>query len=490
MRNRSAAKGKAAEQSHGSYDSKHGDKKMPNLTIAVWAAISIAVVFLFASAVSDNSYDSQRTLRPRSGKKSKKGHGKSKALSFDHKKGFGTGKKTTPCPEEFKKTFWIETKKINQPVARALRMQGWRKTDNSDEAQVIWTYVSTTAWYDDLKPWQRYNHMPGYKLWNSKDTFVTYMLNYAKASGKELPAVPETYRLDNDIELNQFKNRLYNEGGMDIPWVLKKPNVNQGKGIYMLGPNSKDLKDVFDLVEKEKETQNYIIQRYICNEMTINNKKFDFRVFWIVASLDPLIIMYHDGYVRIGNSEYNEKDFSSTTAHLTTHTGLSAEGKGTWDNFIEYVELAKKNNKKLKNIKDPILHVKNQVKQVLGEMAAAFKEGTFNADKISSENGFGFYGADFIIDWELDVFFIEPQHGCGLDEDHQFRVDMHNSLFSEMIEVGDEIWERQERGLPTDNNSLQNLGGYEIAYNDGWMFEYDGYTRSKDKKTCEIAQKK
>jgi hypothetical protein len=258
----------------------------------------------------------------------------------------------------------------------------------------------------------------------------------------------------------------------------------------MLGPQSKDLEAVFDTVEKDKGTQNYIIQRYICNEMTINNKKFDFRIFWVVASLDPLIIMYHDGYLRIGNSEYNEGDFSSTTAHLTTHTGLSAEGKGTWDNFIDYVDEAKKNNKKLKKIKDPILHVKNQVKQVLGEMGAAFKEATFNADKISSENGFGFYGADFIIDWDLDVFFIEPQHGCGLDEDHQFRVDMHNSLFSEMIDATEEIWERQERGLPTDNSNLENLGGYETVYNDGWMFEYDGYSRSKDKKGCEIASKK
>mmetsp|Transcript_4364 Transcript_4364/g.7314 ORF Transcript_4364/g.7314 Transcript_4364/m.7314 type:complete len:495 (+) Transcript_4364:64-1548(+) len=491
MRNRSAAKGKASPHSNGgSYDSKNVDKKIPNLTIVIWAAISIAVVFLFASAISDDSYDSHRTLRPKASKHGKGKKSKGKALSLNHKKGFGTGKKTTPCPEEFKKSFWIETKKINQPVSRALRMQGWEKTDNYEEAQVIWTYASTTDWYDKLKPWQRYNHIPGYKLWNQKDTFVTYMLDYAEKSGKELPAVPETYRLDVDVELNKFKKRLFEGGGIDIPWVLKKPNVNQGKGIYMLGPNTKELENVFDTVEADKDSQNYIIQRYICNEMTINNRKFDFRIFWVVASLDPLIMIYHDGYLRIGNSVYNENDFSSTTAHLTTHTGLSAEGKGTWDNFIDYIEEAKKNNKKLKKIKDPVLHVKNQVKQVLGEMAAAFKEGTFNAEKISSENGFGFYGGDFIIDWDLDVFFIEPQHGCGLDEDHQFRVDMHNSLFSGMIDAAEEIWERQERGLPTDNKSLENLGGYEVVYNDGWMFEYDGYSRSKDKKGCAIATTK
>mmetsp|Transcript_13023 Transcript_13023/g.19166 ORF Transcript_13023/g.19166 Transcript_13023/m.19166 type:complete len:522 (-) Transcript_13023:112-1677(-) len=413
---------------------------------------------------------------------------------FKKKKSYGVAKKTMqPCPEQYKRTFYMEVKKINQPVSRALRMMGWKKTDNYEEAQVIWTYASTSSWYKELKPWQRYNHIPGYKAWNQKDSFVTYMLEYQKKSGKPLPACPETYRLDEKEGLAAFKKRLYKQGGMDIPWVLKKPNVNQGKGIAMLGPNSKELKEVFDYVEEEKEEQNYIIQRYVCNEMTFPpSRKFDFRIFWIVASLDPLVLMYHDGYVRVGNSDYNEGDFSSTTAHLTTHTGLSEEGKGTWDDFDDLVHEAyrrggKEMKKRLKGV-DPLDHVRNQVKQALGEMAAAFQKVTFNADQISSENGFAFYGGDFIIDWDLDVFFIEPQHGCGLDEDHQFRVEMHNSLFTEMIDASYEVWQRQEMGLGLDN--LQHTGGYEVVYNDGWMYEYKGYERNQNKKGCAIPQKK
>jgi hypothetical protein len=221
--------------------------------------------------------------------------------------------------------------------------------------------------------------------------------------------------------------------------------------------------------------------------------------------------MYHDGYLRIGNAEYNENDWSSTTAHLTT---MNAEGKGTWDDFGGFLRDAAKTNKKLRKIRDPLLHVENQVKQVLGEMGAAFKKATFNANKISAENGFGFFCADFIIDWDLDVFFIEPQHGkmlkfgkygsrslahltckgislgCGIDEDHQFRVDMHNSLFTGMIDVTEAIWERQERGLSLKNKFLEQLSNYEVVYNDGWMYEYKGYRHVKNKKGCEISDKK
>ena len=465
------------------FNGKNGATKVPYPSLAVWAAVAGAFLLLVTTFSGKDSFDypASAALRPQ---------WNNQKLSVEHLSGVGHGKKKTPCPPQYKKKFWMERDKINQPVGRALRMQGWEKTDDYQHAQVIWTYTSTNKWYDKLEPWQRYNHLPKYKLFNQKDSFVTYMMAYSDKIGQELPAIPETYRLDVESDLEKFRHRLFKDGGLKIPWVLKKPKVNQGKGITMLGPNTSELKNVLKTVEAEKDVQNYIIQRYVCNEMTINNKKFDFRVFFFVVSLDPLIIMYHDGYLRLGNSEYTEQDFSNTKAHLTTHTYLASEGKATWDQFGEYLADAVKNNEDLKHIKNPVLHVTNQVKHVLAEMAAAFKESTFNADLISAENGFAFYGADFIIDWDLDVFFIEPQHGCGLDEDHQFRVEMHNSLFTSMITVTEEIWERQERGLPTDCSSIKNVGPLQCVYNDDWMFKYEGYVRSKNKRGCEIAKKK
>ena len=282
---------------------------------------------------------------------------------------------------------------------------------------------------------------------------------------------------------------------MDTPWVLKKPKVNQGRGITMLGPNTKALSMVVqnvtkEMAEKPKKAPKYIIQKYICRELTIQRRKFDFRVFWMVASLDPLVVLYHDGYVRIGNSEYDESDFSSTTAHLTTHTGLANEGKGSWDDLekvlVEYHEENKDSNPILAAIDDPMDHVRNQVKQALGQMAAAFKEPTFHTKGLGeAENGFGFFGADFILDQDLDAWFIEPQGGCGLDEDWQFRIDMHNSIFGSMGNLVEEVADRQEKGLTLDN--LEQLGGYELVYNDGWLYKYDGYERTQDKKGCELS---
>ena len=235
-------------------------------------------------------------------------------------------RRATPCPKKFQKMFWMSAKKINKPVARALRNQGWQRIQDFHRAHLLWGNLPDDDF--EAKPWQRHNRIPNYYLWNSKDTFVTFMMQYAKKTGKELPSIPETYRLSVASDFANFKHRLFNDGGLSIPWVLKKPNVNRGKGITMLGPNTPELETVLETVVADTD-EPYIIQRYVCNEMTIDKKKFDFRIFWIVASLDPLIVMTHHGFVRIGNAEYSEQNFNDTTAHLTTFDlfGIRTQGQ-------------------------------------------------------------------------------------------------------------------------------------------------------------------
>lgn len=50
----------------------------------------------------------------------------------------------------------------------------------------------------------------------------------------------------------------------------------------------------------------YIAQKYIENPLLINNRKFDFRIYMFVASMDPLIVLYYDGFLRVTTVEYDE----------------------------------------------------------------------------------------------------------------------------------------------------------------------------------------
>ena len=75
--------------------------------------------------------------------------------------------------------------------------------------------------------------------------------------------------------------------------------------------------------------------------MTYGSRIFDVRFFWTVASIDPLVVLYHTQQhcLRIGHAIYDESNFSnSTKAYLTTHTFGSVETKATWDEFREFIE--------------------------------------------------------------------------------------------------------------------------------------------------------
>ena len=391
--------------------------------------------------------------------------------------------KFTPTPEKFKRTFWVESGKINQPIIRAFRDRQWTKVNSYEDAQLVWRYSTKgeSYYYKGLKPWQRVNHITGTNYWNAKDTFVEGFKNYEmQVPGKDHYFNPETYMLAEDDERDKFSKVLTRGGGMNRPWVLKEGNINQGKGITMLAPNSDELRDVLE--NNPPMDSELIIQRYVCNELTWNRRKYDVRMFWMVASIDPLLVLYHDGYTRIGNSAYDESDFSDTRKHLTTHTKLAEEGKATFDEFEQHVR--QHNRDAELGISDPVSHVRSQFKEAIGETVAAFKSRSFTTKKMAEENGIAFYGADFILDQDLDVYLLEPQMGCGLDEDYNFRIEMHDQMFRSMVDVLDEVLVKQEKGenlLP-----LNKPGKWEVVYADGWVYKFDGYQRSKQKKDCDL----
>jgi hypothetical protein len=290
----------------------------------------------------------------------------------------------TKVPLEFRRTFHIpDGTKFRRTVARAFRHNGFRKVDNPEDANFIIDKGEDSTRYPTLKSWQRYNNIPGTQQFESKDLFIKNFQRFQKNNpGTKLEFLPQTYRLSTDEGQEAFRKHLFEHGGINYPWVLKDPEVNNGKGVEMLGPNSKKLKTVLERVEREADDVDYIIQEYVCNELTWwRNKKFDLRFYWAVASVDPLIVLYHDGYVRVGNAAYNETEFGGPrTQHLTTHTYLSDEEKGTLEELQERIRYHyQQNHRKLKRrIEiDPFDHVRNQFKEALSQTVVAFRDVTF-----------------------------------------------------------------------------------------------------------------
>jgi hypothetical protein len=59
-----------------------------------------------------------------------------------------------------------------------------------------------------------------------------------------------------------------------------------------------------------------LAQYYVSNPLLLDkNNKFDFRIYMLIASVNPLIAFYHDGFLRVSLKEYdkNSKDVMRIT---------------------------------------------------------------------------------------------------------------------------------------------------------------------------------
>lgn len=136
-------------------------------------------------------------------------------------------------------------------------------------------------------------------------------------------------------------------------------------------------------------------QRYVCHELAYQTHKFDLRIYFLIASVDPLVVLYHDGSLRVALSQYNDHKFGSTAEHLTNIARNQNIDNCTatfdaWDVALrEHVAQAPSGQFTATVAADPLGHIRNQIKAALADMVAASRDKAFHGyrDKTKMEVG-------------------------------------------------------------------------------------------------------
>jgi len=237
----------------------------------------------------------------------------------------GNRTKYAPVPETHRRKFYFPENYVN--VIAAFVERGWTRVESAKEAHFVYRSQNDgiTNYFNTLEPWQRYSRVGGttgmaVRYMDSKDGFVwSFRWHKIMHPGTSLYFLPETFSLKDEPERQAFQQRVL-AGGMSRPWVLKKVSENNGVGVEMMGPSSPALQTAVSRVQADNSSS-YIVQEYICNELVWSGgQKFDLRMFFSVASVDPPVVLYHDGYARVAGAAYSETDFSDTKKHLSELT--------------------------------------------------------------------------------------------------------------------------------------------------------------------------
>lgn len=145
------------------------------------------------------------------------------------------------------------------------------------------------------------------------------------------------------IQSEEFQHLKQNES--EVQHVLKVGyGVHRGAGVYLIDKAvEKNLLSNYSKGAKCGEIdENLVAQKYFYDPYTVNGgHKFDFRIYMMIVSTDPLIVYYHDGFLRVSLFKYS-KTVINEKAHLTntelakeifkkveneggTHLGMNAE---------------------------------------------------------------------------------------------------------------------------------------------------------------------
>ena len=303
------------------------------------------------------------------------------------------------------------------------------------------------------------NHIPGNGVINRKDFLAEAVVIYAKKYetrpqcfnfDKFFPKTWVLYDKEQCISFfREFSSQEYQKLKEErrIVYIRKIGfGSHKAKGVEpVIGDEETNLRKLYESGNACGTVDtNYVIQSYVYNPLLLLNHKFDFRIYMLVASTNPTMLYYHDGFLRVSLQVYDQN--SNDKGVLLTNTDLSMDiikeaSKGVLFHGMNETELrnfqmwnfTRLSNHLLKEgvIKDPNWldnYLRPEFQKAMIHLVRMSEHAFLSRSSISE-----LFGVDFMLDSNLNLWFIECNSGPVFkgtsDEKMSFLIKMLSDHF-------------------------------------------------------------
>ncbi|CRK98567.1 CLUMA_CG011914, isoform A [Clunio marinus] len=178
------------------------------------------------------------------------------------------------------------------------------------------------------------------KIWEHDwDVFLThhYLLTHEKSKFQmqqdaftSLEVIIEVSR--QILEKMKILWPQYGLDGLLNIWIIKPGNKCRGRGIMLMN-NIKQIISIVNPPVSATKTR-YVVQKYIERPLIIHKTKFDIRQWFLVTSVQPLIIwFYKESYLRFSSQQFNLLNYHESV-HLTNYAIQKKYSNGPRDDRL------------------------------------------------------------------------------------------------------------------------------------------------------------
>lgn len=356
----------------------------------------------------------------------------------------------------------------------ALEFGKIRIVEDPANADLLWMRKGYREWFGKLKPFQLLNHFPNERAVTDKGLLAEHLRRFSESQSrydfdmKDL--VQETYCLYIPEERARFFAQLPQPESKENLWILKPCASSRGRGIQILWQFD-ELRAAYanpGAYDFDPQTDRYVIQRYIRNPLLLDGRKSEIRIYWLVASLDPLLVLvYREGTVRLNTQPFSLDDFDNTLIHVTNVFQQKAHPDydpsavlkwsfSDWENYLI-------RDRKLAPENWVEGHLKPRLKRMLSFVTEAARSSL--AQDLGNGMPFGLFGADIIFDDTLHPWLTEIQKGPGLSFDDPIKQKVIPAMLNEAVAIMLEVRRRKRDGLGLE--ALDAPRGFEWVIREG-----------------------
>jgi hypothetical protein len=246
-------------------------------------------------------------------------------------------------------SYWMPKKVFDLPVLqRSLKRRGFTLVEDMSDATLVLKGVPRVTFKQLTEGKQYYDMVASLsRIGSKKKTQLATLRNHVKkfaCTFESLGVQPTSWDMNRPSECKSFFEQHEDKGRMIVFKSCKAGEGSKGAGISV----TDDLGEYREQWSKcEANAFNYVAQHYIEHPLLIKNRKFDMRVYILVASTQPYIVFFNPGYIRRSLAEYKpsstEKSDVLTNYHVqVTRADFSpAEALWSFNQFVEYLKQEK-----------------------------------------------------------------------------------------------------------------------------------------------------